>query len=184
MCVCFGGFFNIKGQCGQCPPYSVYNKANLQCDCISGYTFNSGSCIPITTMPTMNPLAPVKISECTDPNAFYLAGQGCVCVTSYHLIDSICQQCPLNTFYDPSLAICRIACNAYESFNPITGACDCAPLYYRTNGTCLKCPGNSTFNTQAGSCTCPQGVRQTAAGLCVVGCGVNEILSNGVCCCI
>lgn len=53
-CVCNGGFVNINGQCAQCPAFSIYNKVAAQCDCINGYTFNSGACIPLTTAPTRN----------------------------------------------------------------------------------------------------------------------------------
>jgi hypothetical protein len=170
--VCNGGFVNIQGTCGQCPPYSVYNKAIAQCDCINGYTFNSGACIPVTNAPT-KPELPVEPSECSDPNAYFIAGSGCICSVNFHLIGGLCQQCPTTTFYDPDLGICRIACLANESFNIVTGNCDCAPLYFRINGTCTKCLGNTTYNPQTNTCSCPTGYRQTSTGLCVIGCGVN-----------
>jgi len=171
-CICNSGFVNIQGQCGQCPAYSVYNKLAAQCACINGYTFNSGACIPSTTPPTI-PQTSKQPSDCSDPNAFYIAAVGCVCSTNYHLIGGFCQQCPTNTFYDPDLGICRIACQANEAFNIITGNCDCANTYFRINGTCSQCLGNTTYNPQTVSCSCPAGYRQTSGGLCVVGCGVN-----------
>ena len=166
-----------------CPAYSVYNKALTQCDCIVGFTFNSGSCIPSTSAPTKNEL-PVQPSECEDNNAYFISGTGCICNSGYYLIRGICQQCPINSFWDADLGICRIPCLINESFNIVTGNCDCTPLYFRINGTCTKCPGNSTFNPQTGVCSCPTGYRQTSSGNCVIGCGVNEVLINGICCCI
>lgn len=50
-CICNSGFVNVNGKCGVCPAYSIYNKVAAQCDCIVGYTFNSGACIPATTAP-------------------------------------------------------------------------------------------------------------------------------------
>ena len=144
-CVCNGGFVNINGRCGVCPAYSIYNKESARCECIVGYTFNSGACIPSTTAP-VKPSLPVKPSECADPNAFFIAGSGCVCNSNFYFIGGICQKCPVNNFYDADLGICRIACLANESFNIVTGNCDCAPQFFRINGTCTKCQGNSTYN--------------------------------------
>ena len=171
-CVCNGGFVSIQGKCGQCPAYAVYNKATAQCDCISGYAFNSGVCIPATTAPAKYSL-PVDSSQCADPNAYFVDGTGCICATTYYTIGGLCQQCPINTFYDPDLGICRIACLANESFNIVKGNCECVLNSFRINGTCTTCSGNTTYNPQTSTCSCPTGYRQTSAGLCVFGCGVN-----------
>jgi proprotein convertase subtilisin/kexin type 5 len=182
-CVCITGFYNINGQCGSCPAYSVYSAATSNCQCINGYSFNSGYCLPIATAPQQPQPLPVPASKCSDPNAFYQA-PNCVCITNYHLIAGVCQQCPATTFFDPNLNICRIACNANAIYNIVTGQCGCAPSYYLINGTCTQCQGNSTYSVQSNSCTCPSGYRLQGAGLCVTGCGVNEVLNNGQCCCI
>ena len=107
----------------------------------------------------------------------------CICKPSFYLIGGICQQCPINTFYDPDLAICRIACNANEVYNIITAQCDCATNTFRINNICTRCQGSSTYNPVLMTCTCPTGFRIDSAGNCVVGCGVNEVLKDGQCCC-
>ena len=181
-CVCIGGFNNIDGQCGVCPAYSVYNAHTGKCVCIEGYTFSSGLCIPKTTPPLPPTPLPNPPRPCSDPNAYLLDGF-CVCKQGYFPQGGVCSVCPPDTFFDANLQVCRIACNANEIYNVLSGVCTCAPNFFRINGTCSTCPGNSTYNSVLGTCECPEGFRQSAGGFCVIGCGVNEILQNGKCCC-
>lgn len=94
-CICLSGFNNIKGQCGSCPAYSVYNKLTAQCDCVNGYVFSSGICIPKTSAPLPPAPLPVAPRDCADVNAVLIAGV-CICSTSYHLIGGVCKQCALD----------------------------------------------------------------------------------------
>ena len=181
-CVCIGGFVNINGTCKTCPAYSVYNRARLTCDCITGYTFSSGMCIPETTAPRPPSTLPVPPSQCTDPNAFFINGF-CVCKTGYNKVNGVCVICPSGTFYDVDLAVCRKACNANEVYNILTGVCACAPSYFLIQGVCTKCGTNATYDSATQTCVCPPGFRLNSAGNCIAGCGVNEIFSNGQCCC-
>jgi hypothetical protein len=109
--------------------------------------------------------------------------QQCICAQGYFLISGSCQACPANTFFDVTLHICRVPCLANQIFNSVNNSCNCAASYYVINGTCTQCPGNTTFDAKAGACGCPSGYRNQG-GFCVVGCGVNQVLSNGQCCCI
>lgn len=110
-CICLGGFKNINGECGVCPAYSVYNVDKQNCQCIDGYTFNSGLCVPATKPPIPEQPLPVDPSKCADEHAFLSQGV-CICMPGYHLLAGVCQTCPANTFFDATLGICRIACNA------------------------------------------------------------------------
>lgn len=181
-CICIGGFSNINGECGVCPAFSVYSAHDENCLCIEGYTFSSGKCIPKTTAPTPPPTLPNPPRPCADANAFLRDGF-CVCRSGFNLINGQCLTCPANTFFDATLQVCRTACNANEVYNVITGQCGCAPSFFRINGTCQACPGNSTYNSVLQACECPDGYRQSAGGFCTIGCGVNEVLQNGKCCC-
>jgi hypothetical protein len=181
-CVCIGGFQNINGSCGTCPAYSVYNRNSKACDCIEGYTFSSGLCIPKTTPPVPTTPLPNSPSPCSDNNAYLFEGQ-CICRSTYYKIGGICQQCPVNTFYDATLVVCRPPCQVNEAYNITTGSCTCAPNYFRIKGVCTRCGSNSTYDSGSQTCVCPSGFRLDAAGNCIVGCGVNEVLNNGQCCC-
>ena len=181
-CICLGGFNNINGECGVCPAYSVYNADAQTCSCIDGYTFDSGLCIPKTSVP-MPPIGlPVEPRPCQDVNAVLVNGQ-CICITGYHLIAGICQQCPTNTFFDATLSICRIPCNINEVYDVVSGQCGCAKTYYRINGKCQQCQGETQYDAQSQSCKCPDGYRVQSNGACVLGCGTNEVFLNGKCCC-
>ena len=182
-CVCIGGYYSIQGTCGTCPAYAIYSKTVSNCVCITGYTFNSGYCVPTANPPQRPVPLPVPASPCSDPNAYYQF-PNCVCKTNYHLIGGVCVMCPDNQVFDPDLSICHVVCLINESFNIVKNQCDCAPTYYRINGICTQCQGNSTYDAQAGACICPTGYRQDAQGNCVIGCGVNAVLNNGICCCI
>jgi hypothetical protein len=181
-CVCIGGYSPINGTCQTCPAYSIYNQFTQVCDCVTGYTFQTGICVPQTSAPIPPSNLPVSSRPCADPNAFYQA-PNCVCLPTYHLIGGLCVQCANGTFFDPSLSICRIPCQANQVYNSVTGACACAQSYYLINGNCSQCTGNTTYNAQTSSCGCPTGYR-VSGGFCVIGCGVNQVLSNGQCCCI
>jgi hypothetical protein len=50
-CICISGFYDINGNCGGCGAFAVYNARTKSCDCIQGYTLNSGNCIPATRAP-------------------------------------------------------------------------------------------------------------------------------------
>ena len=180
-CICISGFYSINGTCGGCPAYSIYNTITKNCDCIQGYTLNNGNCIIATHAPLPTQPLPVAASPCA-PNMLYV-NQQCICMQGFYLIGGICQTCPNATFFDPSLQICRIACLANQIYNSVNNSCSCAQSYYLINGTCTQCPGNTTFNVQTGTCGCPSGYNNQG-GFCVVGCGVNQVLSNGQCCCI
>lgn len=181
-CYCVGGFRDLGNKCGVCPAYGIYNRAAKRCDCIEGYTFSSGFCIPKARPPIKTPPLPVDPRVCQDVNAFELDGL-CVCKPSYYLIKGICQQCTTGTFYDPDLGICRIPCPANEIYDIIKGQCDCAKNYYRIGSVCTQCKGQATFDPATQTCKCPPGHRLDGAGNCVVGCGVNEVLKDGKCCC-
>jgi hypothetical protein len=180
-CICQSGFYNVNGQCGGCPAYSVYNSQTKACDCVQGYTLNSGNCIPATHAPTPVQPLPVPASQCGANMVF--VNQQCICVQGYYLINTICQTCPANTFFDVTLQICRIPCLANQIYNSVNNTCSCAASFFVINGTCTQCPGNTTFDAKSGACGCPSGYRNQG-GFCVIGCGVNEVLSNGQCCCI
>jgi len=107
----------------------------------------------------------------------------CICKKDFYLIGGICQTCPSGTFFDVTLQICRIPCLANQVYNSVNNSCSCAQSYFVINGVCTQCPGNTTFDAKSGACGCPSGYRNQG-GFCVIGCGVNEVLSNGQCCCI
>lgn len=180
-CICNSGLFNIDGTCKICPAYAVYNAYTKQCDCIINYVLQSGICVPATyaPLPPSPPLTPVN--PCL-VNQVFVNGQ-CICSKGFNLINGVCVQCTNGTFYDPALGVCRIPCLANEAYNLITKVCNCAPNYFRINGVCTKCQGNSTFNSKTNKCSCPDGFR-LYAGNCISGCGLNEVLNNGICCCI
>lgn len=180
-CICQSGFFNINGKCGGCQAYSTYNPKAKSCDCIQGYTLNNGNCIPATRAPVPTRPLPVPASQCGANQVF--VNQVCICVQGYNLINGVCQVCAAGTFFDVTLQICRIACQANQIYNSVSGTCGCAASFYVIDGTCQQCPGNTTYNTQKQSCGCPDGYRNQG-GFCVVGCGPNQVLSNGQCCCI
>lgn len=180
ICICESGTFRIDGICNKCPEYSIYNNRTSRCDCVQGYVLNNGKCIIKTRPPLPETPLPIQPSPC-GANMNYVNLQ-CICKTGYHLIGGICIACEAGKFFDASLGICRIPCQANEVYNINFERCDCAKGAFRIDGACTTCPGNTTYNPTSQKCVCPDGYRNQG-NYCVVGCGVNEILLNGKCCC-
>jgi len=98
------------------------------------------------------------------------------------LINGTCQRCPTGQFFDATLRVCRIACRANEVYNILTKVCDCAKNTFKINGTCQRCPGDTKYDAKSQLCICDPGY-SNRNGVCVFGCGINQVLVNGVCCC-
>ena len=180
-CICEGSFVKVDGVCGSCPAYSIYNSRTSTCDCVQGYELNAGRCIPITFAPVPEVPLPVAPSPC-GPNQNFV-NQRCICQVGFNLVGGQCIQCADGQFFDASLKICRIPCAANEVYNVNFDRCDCARNTFNISGACTTCPGNTTYDPIQLQCRCPDGYTNRG-NFCVIGCGINEILSNGKCCCI
>ena len=151
--LCYKGFFNVNGQCFDCPKNCPSCNSASSCNCDQGYYTNGIECLSCGD----------NCEHCGDNtyclkcmnNAIWMNGQcikcpqGCNTCTScttcksnlFQDIDGICKSCPVNCFSCKNSTVCAECIKGFF-LNETTYQCDscdnnCAQCI--SNKICLQC---------------------------------------------